>query len=363
MIRNFHLRANLSITSRKNPNLMKSEKRTFASISLSTEKRSDKVMLMKEIDVIYNYDWQERGITPWEKYKLLTNILKEQTPIFEKIIYSKYNIQELPDSVLNRIMMNYDDGCCGADMVEEGNVYKWIHVFETTYPVNSLLLKAVANILILKHVRHVEIPQYMPNKIAHVRRHHYNFLKGLQNVESLIIVRFKSGQFDKSRMIANLPDVCSGEGLIANICRDYINLPVYDSMAQNSLSCPSAPPLGNITSCLNHIIYQDFIDKRLEERFPGIIYSRWLDELVIVNEMNSNKPKIDTEAIDNLLNELNISGSSDDLHAADDCGRGSTSNEFLVGKDENIILALQQNGCLYVAKYLREYYENDDENF
>jgi hypothetical protein len=43
---------------------MKSEKRTFASISLSTEILSDKVMLINEIELIYNSDWKDRGITP-----------------------------------------------------------------------------------------------------------------------------------------------------------------------------------------------------------------------------------------------------------------------------------------------------------
>lgn len=245
-------------------------------------------------------------------------------------------------------MMNSDDGYCATELVEEDNGVKWLHVYETTYPVNSLLLKAVTNILIMQHVRHLETPLYLTNKMDHVRRHHYNFLGSLQNVESLILVCLKSGQFDKSRMIGNLPEVCQGHGLIATICRDYINLPVFDSMAQNYVFCPSAPPLGDITSCLNHIIYQNLIDETLADRFPGIIFSRWLDELVIVNKCNS-RLKHDTESIDNLLKELNIEGISYDLHAADD--KGYEFHGMLVGKDSNIGIILYQNGRVSVQRF------------
>jgi hypothetical protein len=93
MINNFYVRDNLSITypitSRNIKNFIQSEKRTFASISISTEILSDKVMLINEIELIYNSDWQNRGITPLEIHQLQTNILKKQPPRLEKIIYSK----------------------------------------------------------------------------------------------------------------------------------------------------------------------------------------------------------------------------------------------------------------------------------
>lgn len=298
-------------------------------------KDSQNLMLAKEIDVVFHSDWMDRGVLPYAKHILQTNILKEQAPILSEIHYSKYNISEIPDSVMNRIMKNSDDGCCATEYVEEDNGSRWLHVYSTSNPDHSLLLKALSNILIMKHVKDIKIPLYLTNKMAHVRRHHYHFLNGLRNVESLILVSLKSGQFDKSRMMLNLPDVCSGHGLIATICRDYIQLPVYDSMTQNYVICPSAPPLGDITNCLNHLIYQDLLDSTLADRFPGILYSRWLDELFIVNEMNSKKVKFDTEAIENLLNELNLEGISSEIHAADD--RGTDSSEYNVcGKDDNI---------------------------
>lgn len=363
MINNFYVRDNLSITypitSRNIKNFIQSEKRTFASISISTEILSDKVMLINEIELIYNSDWQNRGITPLEIHQLQTNILKEQPPRLEKIIYSKYNVRELmglPESVLNRFGKNHDDGCCALDILEEGDA--WMDVYETHHPVNSLLLYAVANILISKYS---EIPQNVPDKIAYVRNEHYNRLNGLPKIESIILVRLKSGQFDKSRMIANLSDVCSGNGLIATICSEYIQCPVFDSMANDFLGCPSAPPLGNITSCLNNIIYKDLLEKRLEESFPGILYSRWLDELVIVNPMNYEKPKIETSHIDNLLTELNIEGSSYDLHAADN---SSGRNRFLRGQDKYIIFELEENGRLNVDKISRRFFpkENSDDD-
>lgn len=73
---------------------------------------------------------------------------------------------DLPESVLNRFIKNHDDGCCAVDILEEGDT--WMDVYETTHPVNSLLLYAVANILISKYVTHSEAskknshPQFIP---------------------------------------------------------------------------------------------------------------------------------------------------------------------------------------------------------
>jgi hypothetical protein len=99
------------------------------------------------------------------------------------------------------------------------------------------------------------------------------------------------------------------------------------------------------------------LDIRLEEEFRGIHYSRWLDELVIVNRMNSEKPKIETSHIDNLLTELNIEGSSYHLHAA---GNTSGRNSFLRGgQDDDIVFELEPNGRLNVDKITRRFFPQE----
>lgn len=213
-------------------------------------------------------------------------------------------------------MLDSDYGCSYAKIERDLSGKKWLHVYEASYPNHALLLMAVTNILVWKHVKRFVMPLFITNKMDYIRVQHYNFLKGLRNVESIVMVSLKSNQFDKTRMIRNLPDVCNGDGLISVICREYINLPVFDTLANKYQRCPSAPPLGVITRCLNHLIYQNLLDDKLVERFPGIIFSRWVDEVIIVNKFDSLMMH-DKESIENLLKELKLEGETYELLVPD----------------------------------------------
>lgn len=59
---------------------------------------------------------------------------------------------ELPEFVYKRILKDSEDGCCSTFTVDVISA-KWLHVYECSNPLYSLLLMGVSNMLLKNHVR------------------------------------------------------------------------------------------------------------------------------------------------------------------------------------------------------------------
>ena len=305
----------------------------------------ERKLLATEIETVFHQassDWIQKGVLEYDKNHLQTLVLKDQLPIFKEIHYSKYNVEYLPEFVYNRFLMESADSC-GYTREEETEHCKWLHVYEASRPIYSLLLMAVTKILLENHViRRLLIPKSLKNT-HDFKQFHYAFLNARENVESINIIRLDKDQFDKDNMIRKFSDVINNDGIISSICRHFIGLPVFDTMANKFVTCHSAPPLGEITRCLNHILYQNVFDKIVSDKYPWIIYSRWDNEIVVLNEYNS----LHKFHARSLLKELNLK--------ADYLGGLYASNEarferknIIYMKDRKVSLYLNEKGNLQV---------------
>lgn len=343
MIRILHITFPLS--SRKNTIHTQYYRRSFTTDTL------DRIRLTMEIDNIYQIN--SRGAGRHEKDELLREILNSRLLHMEYILYSKYKVDALPESVYTRLMKDSSNGWVSTTIVDDPISGKWIHVYETSNAGDNLLLMGVTNMLLRKHVRRrLLIPRNL-TKMDEIRDSHYKFINLPKYVEGVIVVHLKPEQFNRADMIQNLHNVSNRRnGLIGSICEQYINLPVYDIIQQEFLKTPSLPPLGDITRCLNHILYQNVFDIEVAAKFPDLLYSRWENNVVIINEFNA-KQTFEYEDVCDILNELNLDGDCTVLYANEDSSMDKY-NLINTLKDPNRVLYLHGGDRLSVERLRKD---------
>lgn len=325
---------------------VKTYKRTFTTDVL------DKIRLTMEIEKVYNESYYDRHVLPLEINALQIDIIKGNLPIhMDDIIHRIFNVYDLSMFEYDMIMKNppyhtYANNYCFTNYIVDEFDDQWIHSFEAGKSLDSLLLMAVTNILLKKHViRRLMIPQNL-TKMDEIRDSHYQFLNGLKDVESLFVVNLNSEQFNRADMIKNLHNVCHSNGIIGSIIKEYINLPVYDGISKTNISWPTIVPLGDITRCLIHILYQDLFDREVAAKFPELFYSRWGQSIVIVNHTHS-KVKFGHDDVCKILKELNLKAVCHPFYA----GRGYRKSNEYICMEAKKKLRLSYCGAIFIDNW------------
>lgn len=100
-----------------------------------------------------------------------------------------------------------------------------------------------------------------------------------------------------------------GEGTVYKLISSLLYLPIIDEdgnhRSDSSLGC--IPPVGEITRVLYNIVLMDIFDRGFPKKFPGIAFSRFINEVYIPTRIN-DEVIFDYKAGYELLEELSLVG-------------------------------------------------------
>lgn len=94
-----------------------------------------------------------------------------------------------------------------------------------------------------------------------------------------------------------------GDGTVYKLISSFLDLPIIDDDGKNISY--GIPPVGEITKVLLNIVLMEIFDREFPKRFPGIAFSRFINEVVISTRGNDD---FDEKAGYALLEELGLAG-------------------------------------------------------
>lgn len=99
-----------------------------------------------------------------------------------------------------------------------------------------------------------------------------------------------------------------GEGSVYKLISSFLNLPIYDEDGNLRSDISSGmPPVGEISRQLFNIVLIDIFDREFRKRFPGIAFSRHINE-VFISTRETDEVLFDKKAGYTLLEELSLAG-------------------------------------------------------
>lgn len=316
-----------------------------------------KIHISTEIEAIYNDEWKTRGVLPHNKVQLQERVIRADLPLLEQAKFSYYRRTDLPDFQFDRIVHDAKAGWCSASLVKESDG-DCVHIYETDRPEDALLLMAVVNILLKEYVRRrLNLPKRLA-KITQLHNYHYEFMNHQRDVESIHQLILFPVHFEKTEMCDYTEVIFHKTGMLLVLIHHYINLPVYNTHYKNYICCPHAPPLGDITTCLNHLVLQYLFDRHFAAKYPEIVFTRWGNEVLILNQFSSEN-KISKQEIMEFLETLDgISGHVNSINCMDEPAKldgyenPHDSNKLAFTKGAHMQILLDKSGTVNVHQIM-----------
>ena len=122
----------------------------------------------------------------------------------------------------------------------------------------------------------------------------------------------------KSFILDRVPSLV-GEGYVYNLISNYLFLPIIDTTGYDCsyISKGGMPLAGEITRVLFNIALMEIFDRKFPERFPGIPFTRMINEVYILHDVDKHlifNEKVAAE----LLKDLGLEGTIDVIEPGDD---------------------------------------------
>jgi hypothetical protein len=298
-----------------------------------------KVMLLSAIESIYNNEWRERGVPPFRMKRLQTELLLKDNVQLGHIDYYRFRKSEIPSFLYSMLITQASLG------------YLWVHdgddmigVYQCREPTDLFLMTALSKVLIHRNWSENLAPiTTNVQSLNDVKCMHYAFLNRQQNVEKLLLIDLTPcmKQVRNSRILRCFDNKTS-KGVVFNLVKQIINLEIYSMNSNKLIPFNRIPPIGEITNVILHLFYQKVFDKVIEEKYPGITYSRWGHEVIIAIKKNDSF-HFEDETVISLLDEIDLDGEFEFL-SSEDYGC------LPVCKGEKAIL-LHEDGCVSVWRY------------
>ena len=110
-----------------------------------------------------------------------------------------------------------------------------------------------------------------------------------------------------------------GDGSVYKLISSLLILPIIDDDGnhRSDISFGGIPPVGEITRVLFNIVLMDIFDREFPKRFPGIAFSRFLNE-VYISTRGNDEVIFDEKAGYALLEELSLAGKIVSIGPGDD---------------------------------------------
>lgn len=291
-------------------------KRYYSVLSADDKFFMSHIAISTEIELIYNDSWKNRGVLPHEKVKLQHRILRRKFPLLEQVHFSYYKIADIPSFVYNGIVDEAKAGYSSATVIKDSDG-EWVFTYETDRPEDSLLLAAVVNIFLQTYVRWpLNIKRLI--KITQLHDYHYEYLNQLTKVKSLHRLKLYPNNMTKLCLEKHSKVIFRKNGMLLQIINNYLKLPVLNTINGNLFYDEYAPPLGDFTTSLHHIIFQHLFDNQFSSKFPEIEFTRWGNEVFIINKSDS-KHNINEADIQEFVDSLDhITGHVNSIYCIDD---------------------------------------------
>lgn len=302
-------------------NSMLNSRRLFSSFFYD----KNRVLLTSAIDSIYNEEWRVRGVLPFRKDDLLMHLHTEEYYFFEPLDYYEYKRSEIPEFIYQMIDTESRNGYLWLnEWVQDGE--NMIGVYKCRTEKDLLLLWGLSKVILNTLI--VYDTSRNLSKFSDLMHEHYDFLSRQRNVSQLVNIDLGGcmNYIKISDILMRIEFATSG-GVVLNLIKQFLNIPIYDWKYNKFLQLGGIPPMGEITDVILHLFYQRVFDPALEARFPGITYTRWGHEVYIVIKENESITFYSNE-IDTLLEEINLLvGSNIRYMNRGDLGCLPTSNE------------------------------------
>ncbi|XP_044481937.1 uncharacterized 39 kDa protein in mitochondrial S-1 and S-2 DNA-like [Mangifera indica] len=110
-----------------------------------------------------------------------------------------------------------------------------------------------------------------------------------------------------------------GDGSVYKLISSFLFLPIIDDNGnhRSDISFGGMPPVGEITRVLFNIVLMDIFDREFPKRFPGIAFSRFINE-VFISTRGNDEVIFDEKAGYALLEELSLAGKIVSIGSGDD---------------------------------------------
>jgi hypothetical protein len=268
----------------------------------------NKLMLISAIESIYNNEWRERGVLPFKMERLQTELLLKNNFLLGPIDYYQYRKSEIPNFLYEILCTQASLGYLWMnEWVEDGD--DMIGVYKCREPTDFFLMTALSRVL-LRRISSEYIAPITTNvsTMNDVKCMHYALLKRLQNVVKLILIDLSPcmEQATNSRILNRFRNETS-KGVVFHLVKQILYLSIYDMNTKKKRPFNLIPPIGEITNVISHLFYQTVFDTVLEEKYPGITYSRWGHEVIIAIKKNDSFT-IDDNTVISLLDEIDLDG-------------------------------------------------------
>lgn len=332
------------------------DKRRYSLVSYQDMVMS-KIAISTEIEAIYNEEWKNRGILPYNKDLLHNRILRLEFPLLEQLKFTYFKISDIPEFVYNRILRDLEAGCCSATISKEKDG-DWINIYETERPEDALLLMGVVSILLKNYVtRRLNVPKRL-TRIHQLKDYHYEFINHQTRIDSIQQIKLSPEHIDKMTMCKYVDEIFHKSGMLKVLLIHFINLPLINTHHKSYISSPYVPQIGDITTCLYHIFYQQVFDKQFAAKYPKLVFSRWANEIIILNKVNSVN-KISNEEIKAFLDSLeHIKGDVTAINCLDEPhpqkleGCNNPHKDTPLSQKTHISILLDEYGSVNVHKII-----------
>lgn len=265
------------------------------------------VQLSADIDFIYK-DLTENLEFSMSLYRLAL--------IQQKIVSDYYVLSPLQVKYIKKVDLIPLLKDCPDVMLGTGSDPDMIYV---VMPNKDDVLVLMALSLMLFRLSHGSLPKSGYRLVNLVDSFH-NCLQQMGKVDRLVKLDLRDSlRIIPISLILDKVKPLVGDGSIYKLIESYLFLPIIDDYGndRSDISMGGMPPEGEITRVLFNIVLKDIFDREFTKRFPGIAFSRYINE-VFISTRGNDDVIFDEKAGYALLEELGLAGKIVSIGPGDD---------------------------------------------
>jgi hypothetical protein len=299
-----------------------------------------KLELINEINSIYNSSdvWRERGVLPAEIHAMVSRIHEGYDSFHPKLVYKAYKYGGEGMSMQEHFTLERHDEqgyCCARrPLINAGD---WPCVSVPSLPVDVLLFKALANILMREFLWR---RNNLPRRLTHYNEmvtYHERFWNGKRGVNRIICVDLShSIHYVSTERLWGTLKCLHNMDVISHILNQFLSLPIYN--ADTNLQIPHSnciPLIGELSDVLLHIFFQYQFDSEVLSRYEGVLYTRW-DTNVLLASTCYDSYRLESYEIRDILRHVNLSGFISVIERGGDTEVNPEKSELFLSSDGDV---------------------------
>lgn len=177
-----------------------------------------------------------------------------------------------------------------------------------------------------------------------LKESHYIWLRKLTDVKGLVKIQLSDSLYNIHRC-----DICAyidgfGDTVLKHLTKQVVCLPIYSIQNGNEINFPWLPPVGELSQVLFHLYYMDIFDTVFEKWYPGVLYSRCYNEVIIAFENDDFVCNL--EGLHSLLSTNQLEGSVEYIDNINNGYLINHKNEKFIHLDDGRVVVRNLDGLL-----------------